>query len=372
MHLRWVRRVLATVVALVVAAPPGPLAAGAAEERAAVGAQLVVGCGDCWPIAFAFARGGKELYYLERYSGEIHRYRFKGGVDTVWGRVGPVDAAGERGALGLALDPRWNKGKKKRRWRNRWVYVFYTHAQPVENRIVRLRKRRRSRKVQTEHLFTIPINTSATNHNGGVIHVGPDRKLYAVTGDQATPSRSQSLADPAGKILRLNLNGSRPADNPIGGSAAYSYGHRNSFGFAFDPATGRLWQGENGPACDELNLVVPGRNHGWGPGSSGACPTSTSGPSPVPPEREWEPAIVPTGVAFCSACGLGPDVEGDLLIGTFGGGTQIRNLSLDGERDDMVAEGVLYDHGEGILAVERRGNGQVWFSDNGGIYRLTP
>lgn len=361
--LRGATLALALCVAAILASPPG-------SAGAATGTRRILACGDCWPAAFTFTPDGKQILYLERYSGEIHRLRLKSGADTVWGSVGPVEGSGERGALGIAVDPRWDKGKKKTRWKRRWVYVFFTNDTPLENRVERLRHNRRGGGAKTERLATISI-TSGSNHNAGVIHFGPDGKLYVVTGDQAVPSRSQDLADPAGKILRLNRNGSRPGDNPLLGSVALSYGHRNSFGFTFDPFTGDLWQTENGPSCDdEVNLVLPGGNYGWGSGST--CPNTTSeGPAPIAPEHEWTPPIVPTGAAFCSGCGLGDPVEGDLLVGVYGDGTQIRNLSLDGGRDDVTGEEVLYDHSSGVLALERRPNGKVYFSDSGGIYELT-
>jgi glucose/arabinose dehydrogenase len=361
-------RLVAPVIALCVAAGLAEAPSGLAAETA-VGARKVVDCGNnCWPAAFAFTPRGKQIFYVERFTGEIHRYALGSGTDTVWGSVGPVDAGGERGALGIAVDPRWDSGKKKRRWKRQWIHVFYTNDSPLENRVERLRKNRRGSAVKTGRLATISI-TSGSNHNAGVIHFGPDGKLYVVTGDQAVPSRSQDLADPAGKVLRLDRNGGRPADNPLPGTTAFSFGHRNSFGFTFDPVTGGLWQTENGPQCDdEVNFVVPGGNYGWGSGST--CPnTSTEGPSPRPPEHEWTPPIVPTGAAFCQGCGLG--VEGDLLVGVYGR-DQILNFSLDAERDDVTGEAVLYDHSSGVLAVERRPNGEVYFSDDGGIYLLTP
>jgi glucose/arabinose dehydrogenase len=345
--------------------------------RAAAGAVLVVPCqppGDeCWPASFTFTPNGRELFYLERFSGEIHRVRLRTGVDTVWGDVGDPAAGSEQGALGIAVDPRWDRRARsararRRRARQRWIYVFYTHRDPLENRVVRMRKRPGRPEFATDHLVSIDI-TVGTNHNAGPIHFGPDRKLYVATGDQTEPVRAQDLGDTAGKTLRMNRDGSRPADNPIPGTLAFSYGHRNSFGFAFDPQTARLWQSENGVDCDELNVILPGRNYGWGPGSD--CPgMSTEGPSPTPAEREYMPVIVPTGVSFCSGCGLGTAVEGDLLLAVFGDGTHIRHLSLDGERDDVIDEQVLYDHGSGIVTLERRPNGQVFFSDRGGIYRL--
>lgn len=361
-------RLAASLLAASVAG--GLLAApGGAAETAAPGARLVVDCGDgCWPAAFAFTPNGKQIFYLERFSGEIRRFKLGSGRDSRWGSVGPVDGDGERGALGIAVDPRWDSGKKKTRWKRRWIYVFYTSEEPLENRVERLRKGRRGKGVKTQRLLTISI-TSGSNHNAGVIHFGPDKKLYVVTGDQAIPSRSQDLADPAGKVLRLQKNGRRPGNNPLPGSSAFSFGHRNSFGFAFDPVTGALWQTENGPSCDdELNLVVPGANYGWGAGSD--CPdTSTEGPSPREPEHEWTPPIVPTGAAFCQGCGV-PEAEGDLLVGVYGAG-QILRFELDAARDDVGGSSVLYDHGSGVLALERRRNGQVYFSDSDGIHLLT-
>jgi len=371
------RRAVALAVAAVVFLAVPPL--GDRPARAAATATLVVPCqppGDtCWPAAFTFTPNGKELFYLERFTGEIHRVPMSTGTDRLWGDAGDPAAGSEQGALGIAVDPRWNrkaKGRKaqRRRKRTRWVYVFYTHQDPLENRVIRIRKRLGGPGFVTDHLVSITINTG-TNHNGGPIHFGPDGKLYVMSGEQTQKARAQDLADPAGKLLRLTRTGGRPADNPIPGSPAFSFGHRNSFGFAFDPQTGLIWQSENGDDCDELNLVVAGGNYGWGSGSSSSCPSSTEGPSPIAPEREYEPAIVPTGVSFCVGCGLGTEFEGDLLLAVYGDGEEIRTLSLDAERDDVVDEQILYDHPSGVVTLERRPNGQVFFSDDGGIYRLT-
>src|SRR5687767_1822035 len=92
-----------TLVALALVAGVGTPVSGSGEASA--GARLVVGCSDCWPAAFDFTPKGKQIFYLERFSGEIHRYTLKGGADTVWGSVGPISDDGERGALGIAVDP---------------------------------------------------------------------------------------------------------------------------------------------------------------------------------------------------------------------------------------------------------------------------
>jgi glucose/arabinose dehydrogenase len=338
------------------------------QPAAAVGATPVVACkeADCWPAAFAFTPNGRELFYLERFTGEIRRVDLRSGRDRRWGSVDGVSGRGEQGALGIDLDPAWSKGRK-----HRWIYVFYTDEATQENRIVRLRKPRTG--LRLEILYRIAPTAGTSNHNGGVIHFGPDRRLYVVTGERNEEERAQNVGDPAGKVLRLNRNGSRPADNPFTGSLTYSLGHRNSFGFAFDPRTDRMWQTENGPECDdEINLIDPGANYGWGAEST--CPdTNDSGPTPRhAPEHTYNPVVVPTGAAFCDRCGLGADVEGNLLVGTFLGGSTIRLLTLNGARDGVTSERVLYDHPSGVLAVEARPNGAVFFSDPEGIHRLTP
>jgi aldose sugar dehydrogenase len=344
------------------------LASGSPASAGGISAVRVVDCRqanpECWPTAFAFTPNEKHVFYVERFTGQIRRFTLGTGHDTLWTRIRNVRQGSEQGLLGLALDPDWGSSQMQR-----WVYAFYTNAAAGENQIVRLRKGDGG-GVQRQVLLRIDLDLPAENHNGGVIHFGPDEKLYAVTGDQGQdPGRSQDLQDDAGKVLRINQNGSRPSDNPLAGSNAYSYGHRNSFGLTFDPQTGNVWQTENGPQCDdEINLVFPGENYGWGDDS--VCPgTSESGPDPQQPEEAYTPTIVPTGAVFCEGCGLGAAAEGDLLFSAFGP-NQIHHLQLDAERDDTIDDDVLYTHDQGVLGMERRQGGRIYFSDSTGIFRL--
>ena len=340
-----------------------------ATPAEAVTATQVVRCRSsnptCWPTAFMFDPKGR-AFYVERFTGKIRFRNLRTGRHRTWGRVRHVATGGERGALGLALDPRWRSG---RRYRNtRWVYVYYTHDQPLENRILRLRKRRGG-GFRRELLARIP---AGTNHNGGVIRFGPDRLLYGVTGDAGNPANSQSFTNLAGKVIRMTVTGATPSNNPVLGGARrriLSYGHRNSFGFTFDLETGRLWQTENGPQCDdELNLITGGGNYGWGPGSS--CPnTSTVGTSPIASKQAFTPVIAPTGAAFCKGCGLG--VEGRLLFGSFNDG-KIRAATLNAARDGITGVNDLFQHSRFILAMRRGRSGSVYFSDDRAVYRLDP
>lgn len=322
----------------------------------------VVRCkgGTCWPAAFAFTSDGGSIFYAERLTGEIRRFTLEGNRDSRWTRIPDVSQRGEQGVLGIALDPEWDRGP-----RQQWVYVYYTEGHPHRNVIVRMRKKGGG-GVQRDRLLTVPASDF---HDGGVLHFGPDGKLYAVTGDSQNPGLAQQKGNPAGKVLRLEQNGKRPADNPIRGSRAFSYGHRNSFGFAFDPETDAIWQSENGPECDdEINLILPGRNYGWGGTSS--CPDiNDSGPNPERPKATFNPVPALTGMAFCAGCGLGEDAEGDLLVGSYNDG-RIRNLSLNPARDGIGAIGTLYDHPNAVLAVEAAPDGRIYFSDQHGIFLL--
>jgi len=105
-------------------------------------------------------------------------------------------------------------------------------------------------------------------HDGGRVKVGPDGKLYWTMGEAGVQPLAQDRESSNGKILRVNLDGTIPQDNPFPGSPVYSLGHRNPQGLAWQPGTGNLYATEHGPSgsqscCDEVNYIQPGRNYGW-------------------------------------------------------------------------------------------------------------
>ncbi len=165
-----------------------------------------------------------------------------------------VAAVGEGGLLGIALHPDFEE--------NGWVYLYYTYRENgnLLNRVSRFTMQDTTLSGEKTIIEGIP---GASNHDGGRIKFGPDDFLYITTGDAGNAESAQDLDSLAGKILRLNDDGSVPDDNPFSGSPVWSYGHRNPEGLAWDGA-GRLWATEHGSsATDELNLIEPGSNYGW-------------------------------------------------------------------------------------------------------------
>ena len=175
-----------------------------------------------------------------------------------------VDPNGERGLLGIAFDPNFAS--------NNFLYVYYTvPIEPRHNRVSRFTANG-DVVVPGSETIILELNnlTLASNHNGGAIHFGPDGKLYIATGENATTSNSQTLANMLGKILRINSDGSIPTDNPFFNQATgnnrsiWALGLRNPFTFAFQPGTGRMFINDVGQsAWEEINDGIAGSNYGW-------------------------------------------------------------------------------------------------------------
>jgi aldose sugar dehydrogenase len=245
------------------------------------------------PWSLAFAPDGR-LFITER-PGRVRIAQNGALLPQAALTVSDVAATGEAGVMGVALHPGFSS--------NRFVYVAYTARVTgapggMVNRVVRYREVGN----QLGEPMVILDNIQAANiHDGGRIKFGPDGKLYVTMGDAAVPSLSQDLASPNGKILRMNDDGSLPADNPFPGSFVYSLGHRNPQGIDWQPATGELWGTEHGATGnDELNRLLPGRNYGWP--VIEANRTQAGMETPV---LFYDPAIAPSGLAFYSPVGVG-------------------------------------------------------------------
>jgi glucose/arabinose dehydrogenase len=182
-----------------------------------------------------------------------------------------VDSSGERGLLGVAFDPNFPT--------NQFVYIYYTvPGSPAHNRVSRVTASGDVELANSEIvLMDLDNLSSATNHNGGAIHFGPDGKLYVAVGENANPANAQTLSNRLGKVLRINADGSIPGDNPFFNSASganrsiWALGLRNPFTFAFQPGTTRMLINDVGQsAWEEINDGIAGSNYGWNI-CEGAC-----------------------------------------------------------------------------------------------------
>ena len=214
------------------------------------------------PSALAFAPDGR-LFLVEVNAGRV-RVGKDGILQPQPVATFPVQQGSESGLLGLTLDPNFGA--------NRHVYVYYSEADParpshgLRNRVVRFVERDGGASDFTPILDDLPINEGGgmDAHQGGALGFGPDGKLYVTIGDTGRPELAQDPTSLAGKVLRVNPDGSVPLDNPFPGSPVYALGVRNLWGFAVHPKTGGVYLSENGnKAHDKVLLLRPGANYGW-------------------------------------------------------------------------------------------------------------
>ncbi|MEJ7746444.1 MAG: PQQ-dependent sugar dehydrogenase [Luteimonas sp.] len=221
-------------------------------------------------------------------------------------------------------------------------------------------------------------------HYGHRIAFGPDGMLWITSGEREKFTPAQDMKTNLGKLIRLNDDGSVPADNPFakdGGVAAqvWSLGHRNLLGIAFD-AQGRLWTQEMGPrGGDELNLIERGSNYGYPIVSNGDhydgrdIPDHATQPQYNAPEVTWNPVISPAGLILYSGR-LFPDWQGDAFIGGLSSKALVR-IEFNGT---TAREAQRFDMGARIREVEQGPDGAIWLLEDeakgssGRLLKLTP
>jgi glucose/arabinose dehydrogenase len=226
----------------------------------------------------------------------------------------PFISQGEGGLMGIALDRNFAQ--------NRYMYVMHSYGEGnrIYNRVVRLIENNNRASIDRVLLDKIP---GGQIHNGGRLKIGPDQKLYITTGDAGNSALAQDPISTAGKILRIELDGRIPSDNPTINSPVYSLGHRNPQGLAWN-SRNVLYTSEHGQSAhDEINIIKSGSNYGWplvqGNEDSGSVmiqkPLIHSG------EDTW----APSGIAFVSR---GP-WQGKLLVAALRG-QQLLAMTLNG------------------------------------------
>ena len=213
------------------------------------------------PTAMAFAPDGR-LFVCQQ-GGQLRVIKNGSLLSTPFVSL-TVDSSGERGLLGIAFDPNFAT--------SHYLYVYYTVAtSPIHNRLSRFTAAGDTAVPGSEAIILELDNlSSATNHNGGAIHFGPDGKLYIGVGENANGANSQTLSNLLGKILRINADGTIPTNNPFyntatgNNRATWALGLRNPFTFAFQPGTTRLFINDVGQSTwEEINDGIAGSNYGW-------------------------------------------------------------------------------------------------------------
>lgn len=294
-----------------------------------------------FPVNMAWAPDGT-LFYAEKETGNV-RSIVEG--EVILRPVAHVDVAVsfETGLLGLAVHPDWPNEP--------WLYLYYSDPADGINRLIRVRVGD-GREVDRETLLD-GLSTAAAYHNGGDLVFGLDGMLYLTVGEAHEAERAQDPADLGGKVLRLTPEGEIPDDNPFAGSRTFTLGHRNSFGICTDPATGDLWETENGPGGgDEVNRLVAAANYGWPVGTGPLQDEGYTDPFAYFPDT-----IVPTGCAVW---------RGSLYVSTYGDGL-LRRFPLDPpEREPRSA--FAFDEPVFDLAVGL--DGRLYASTGDSIWRF--
>jgi aldose sugar dehydrogenase len=315
-----------------------------------------------FPIDMAWVEHSKKIFFTEKNTGKVRILRKGRLLDRPCVDLA-VNAQGERGALGIALDPRYDD--------NHFLYVFYTNAAPLENRVTRFTVRDNRCRNATHIVKGIDASASGY-HNGGQLEFVRG-KLFVSTGEAHDPSAAQSLSNRLGKVLRYNRDGSIPGHNPFGDGSGgrkpiWSYGHRNPFGLTHKPGGSQLFETENGPDCDdELNRIKRGQNYGWG--ANYRCGTQGVGSNPKPPLKRWSNVIVPTDPWYYT--GRMDKLSNDIYVGDFGG-NRLHRLLINDKGSDVREDRVIFNASSGITDVSKGPRGWLYFATTNGIFRIVP
>jgi glucose/arabinose dehydrogenase len=325
------------------------------------------------PWGLAFLPDGRML--VSERPGRLRVVSRGGGVSAPLVGVPRVFARGQGGLLDVALAPDFAA--------SRWVYLSYAESGPGGAGTAVSRGRLGPAGLQdVQVIFRQVPKVDGTNHFGSRLVFSRDGRLFVTLGDRFKFNPAQDLASHLGKIVRINPDGTAPADNPFAHTQGarpeiWSYGHRNVQGATLHPTTGMLWVHEMGPrGGDELNVPQAGRNYGWPLVSWGrhydgrAIPSPASRPDIAGSLRQWSPVIAPSGMTFYTGS-LFPAWRGSLLIGGLVARGVVR-VSLQGQQ---VTGEERISLGQRIRDVRQGPDGAVYVltdETSGEILRLTP
>lgn len=298
-------------------------------------------------VPWAIEKAGNTFYISER-PGNIVKVEDGNSERQSVSLTKDVLHKGEGGFLGLTLATDFASSSL--------AYAYHTYEEDgdIFNRVVELRQIGDGWVENKPLLERIP---GGTIHNGGRIKIGPDNKLYITTGDAGEQDNAQDLDSLAGKILRMELNGDIPEDNPFPDSYVYSYGHRNSQGIVWNEDGSEMYSAEHGPSGnppghDEINRIEPGANYGWPLIIGSEARSGMEAPLFHSGEDTW----APSGLAY---------VDGQLFVAGLRG-MQLRVFDLGEGTSKVVFEG------EGRLRDVAVSEGNIYVLTNNGDGRGDP
>jgi glucose/arabinose dehydrogenase len=335
--------------------------------------QIASGLGIPWGMAFL---DQNEIIFTER-QGAIKIIELDSLRITTLQGLPKIAVHGQGGMLDVATGPDYaNQG---------WIYFTYTRSS-VSGVVTTLARARRDqdRLKDWQDLLISDSATDTGRHFGSRIAFDRAGHVFFGIGDRGVRDNAQNLGNHAGTIMRLNLDGSIPDDNPLLGDAQarpeiWSYGHRNPQGLLFDANKGILWSIEHGPrGGDEINRVLKGRNYGWPVISHGkeywapiGIGEGTEKAGMEQPVKIYTPSIAP-GSLLLYAGNAFPQWRGSL----FSGALKLRHLnrvSISADNRAIDEERLLGDLDERIRALAQSPEGWIYLStDSGKIMRMRP
>jgi glucose/arabinose dehydrogenase len=327
------------------------------------------------PWGLAFLPDGRALV-TER-DGRLRMVSAKGELSAPLNGVPKVDARGQGGLLDVALDPDFAD--------NKLVYLSFSEAGDggTNGTAVARGTLTGTGLANVEVIFSQQPKVNSTLHFGSRLVFDGNGHLFISLGERSKSEfrgQAQDLGSDLGKVIRINTDGSIPADNPFVGKQGmrpeiWSYGHRNQQGAAMNPWTGELWTDEHGPkGGDEINIPKAGKNYGWPVVSYGVNYDGTpvgkgerTGSGIVDPIHYWVPSIGVSGMAFYTGDAIGP-WKGNLFVGGLAIPKLVR-LELDG---DMITheEALLADLGSRIRTVKQGPDGAIYLLTDDGEDRI--
>ncbi len=290
------------------------------------------------------------------------------------------------GLLDVLLHPEFSS--------NRIVYLSYAKGREEDDLSTTALARARLNAdtlVGLEDIFIANSWSQSPTNFGGRMTFGEDGKLYITIGERQEETRAQDLMDHGGKVIRLNEDGSVPADNPFIGNDAvlpeiFAYGIRSPQGLAFNPWTGDLWENEHGPlGGDEINIIEAGKNYGWPLATFGLdydgypFTEETEGDGLEQPFMYWIPSIAITGMSFYEGDAF-PNWQGNALVGAMVMGRtpmtgHFQRITFSDEGVPLAREPILVDLHQRIRDVRPGPDGNLYIltdQNPGAVLKISP